>query len=370
MASNINAIITKVRRLTRSPSTAQISDADIIEYINTFILYDFPEHLRTFNFHTQFSFTCNPGQDVYPTDVIDPAFQLTYPLWNFDNKYLTVNPPVYIAGFQQMYAQSPEQFFGIYPQVRSIASISQFGNGVQTMFTGQINTQQTIIAPGQNVNATLLQNQVLFSSIDSNGNGLAMVDKPVINPITGQPTINGNLFPSPNVPTGNVLVIDPANTINYQTGVFTVTFQNALLAPTAPGPQVPINSQTVQVQLARPQALLFYDSAFTLRPVPDQPYTINFEVFKRPLPLDLATNLEPELEEYWELWAYGAARKVLQDRMDIETVALIDPEYREKMRLVLRRTIVQNKTQRVASIYTENVGGTNMSGWGWGGGTF
>jgi hypothetical protein len=366
MAFNINAMITKVRRLTRSPSQAQISDNDIVEYINTFVLYDFPEHLRTFNFHETFSWTCNPYQDVYPID------QTAYPLNrlnNFKNLYLTINPPVYIAGFQQMYCQSREQFFGIYPEVRSIASIGKFGDGVTTQFTGQINTQQTIIAPGQNINASLLQNKVLFSSVDSNGNGLAMFDRPIINPLNGNPTINGNLYPSGSLPV-TPIAIDPNNTINYKTGVYTVTFQDAALNPVAPGPQVPIDSQTVQVQLARPQALLFYDNAFTLRPVPDQPYTIQFEVYKRPLPLNEIGHTDPELEEYWQLWSYGGAMKLLQDRMDMDTVALIQPEYLKQMNLCLRRTIKQNSTQRVATIYTENVASSSIFGFGQGGDQF
>jgi hypothetical protein len=40
--STLGAIRTKVRRLTRSPNTAQITDNQIDEYVNTFILYDFP----------------------------------------------------------------------------------------------------------------------------------------------------------------------------------------------------------------------------------------------------------------------------------------------------------------------------------------
>lgn len=67
--STLAAIQTKVRRLTRTPSTAQLSVADLNEYINTFILYDFPEHLRLFDLRTTFTFTTQPFQDTYPTDV-------------------------------------------------------------------------------------------------------------------------------------------------------------------------------------------------------------------------------------------------------------------------------------------------------------
>jgi hypothetical protein len=35
----------KIRRLTRSPTEAQIGEFELDRYINTFILYDFPEQL-------------------------------------------------------------------------------------------------------------------------------------------------------------------------------------------------------------------------------------------------------------------------------------------------------------------------------------
>ena len=40
--ATLGAIRNKVRLLTHSPSTAQLADADIDQYVNTFILYDFP----------------------------------------------------------------------------------------------------------------------------------------------------------------------------------------------------------------------------------------------------------------------------------------------------------------------------------------
>jgi hypothetical protein len=63
--SNLQAIQTKVRRLTRSPSESQISNDQINDYINTFILYDFPEHLRLFSLRTLLTFYTQPGVDVY-----------------------------------------------------------------------------------------------------------------------------------------------------------------------------------------------------------------------------------------------------------------------------------------------------------------
>ncbi len=116
-------IQTKVRRLTRTPSEAQLSDDDLNNYINTFVVYDFPEHLRMFNLRTSFTFITNPYQDVYPTDTASFVGVTTNDLYNFQNLYLTVHPPFYVAGYQTFFTQSREQFFGIYPNVNNIQQV-------------------------------------------------------------------------------------------------------------------------------------------------------------------------------------------------------------------------------------------------------
>lgn len=366
--STLQAIQQKVRRLTKSPSPQQITDDDLNNYINTFLVYDFPEHLRTFNFRTEFNFWCNAFQDTYYTDEISYGGATQNPLYNFQNQYLTVHPPYYVAGYQAFSSQSREQFYGIYPLVNSIASIGVAGDGATTSFSGVINSQQAFVPAGMTQQVVLLQNNVLFSSVDANNAGLAMIDFPLTNPTTGFLQPFGNLYVPGTQPTtpifGTVANLDPNNNINYVTGAYTVTF------PTAPGVGVAINSQTIPQITALPQAVLFHNNTFVLRPVPDQPYQINFEVYVRPTAL-LATNQSPQLEEYWQLIALGASRKILQDRLDMDTVQLIEPEYRKQMNLVNRRTIVQYTNERAASIYTEQVGnqGSNY-GWGWPGSNF
>ncbi len=379
--SSLAAIRTKVRRLTRSPSEAQLTTAQLDEYINTFVIYDFPEHLRMFNLRTTFTFYTNPFQDVYFTDIAGyggAALASNNPLYDFQNRYLTVHTPVYIAGFQSFYSQSREQFFGIYPFVNSISSIGPAGDGVTTTFSGVINTQQSIVLPGQTQQQIgLLQRQVLFSSVDSNNNGLSLIDVPVLDSVTGNPTVFGNLYVPGTEPASPPLAVAPYplvpggapnanNYINYSTGAFIITF------PVAPGSGKTINSQTVPNALARPQALLFYDNKFTIRPVPDQAYRVNFEAFVRPTEL-LSSGQNPQLNEWWQYISYGAAKKVFEDKMDTESVQQIMPEFKTQESLVLRRTIVQNTNERTATIYTEQTGfgpGWGQGGWGYGSGTF
>ena len=362
--STLQAIETKVRRLTRSPSTAQLSQADLDEYINTFLLYDFPEHLRMFKQRSQFTFICNPYQDVYQTDELSYGTGTSNQLFNFQNKYITVHPPVYISGYQSLYSQSPEQFFGIYPKVRSISNIGQTGDGITVNFIGVVNASQAIISSSTNQQVCLVKGEVLFDSLDTNGNGISLVDKPLQDPVTGNPTVFGNLYDPSAVPIAPIYYpadLNATNTINYITGVFSITFGSA------PGAGATINSQTVPQIVSIPQSLLYYNNMFTLRPIPDQPYPINFEVYTRPIQLILQGDV-PELEEYWQYIAYGAARKIFQDRMDVESVNLIEPEYHKQQLLIQRRSIVQYTNERTASIYSEQTSNNQSSGWGWGGG--
>ena len=244
----------KVRRLTRSPSVSQITDQQVNDYINTFLLYDFPEHLRLQFFRTNLIFYTVPYVGTYTN--VDPAVGPTNPLANMKNKYISFHSPVYIAGYQGFFSQSREQFFGIYPKVESIAKIAQ-GDGATINYAG--------ILP----NKSILQNNVLFSSVDVNNNGLTVVDIPNFNAGVMQPV--GDLY-VPNNPL-------PVGIINYVTGAYNFTF------PSAPQVGVAINSQTLPYQPALPQAILFYQDSFILRPVPDQPYKVMIEAYIRPTEL-------------------------------------------------------------------------------------
>jgi hypothetical protein len=327
MASDLNAIRLKVRRLTRSPSGSQISDADIDEYVNTFVLYDFPEELRLFTLRQTFRFFTTPNVDVYTPANIDDI--------------ISVHEPVYIAGVEAFYSQNRSEFFRIYPFNNLIADTGLRGNGIATVFTGNVQGNP------------VLQQQVTITSIDSNNNAVTMVDNPLV-------SNDGVLYVPGTVPP---VVADPFNTINYLTGAFTVTFT----AP--PAVNQPIFAETVPYAAGRPDSVLFFDNEFTVRPVPDRAYKVQLEVYTRPTALLLASQ-SPELEQWWQYISYGAAKKVFEDRNDIDSVQLIMPEFKKQERLVLRRTIVIQTNERVSTIYTDQTAGAFGPGFFRGGGLF
>lgn len=321
MASNLTAIITKIRRLTRSPSPAMISDADITEYVNTFVLYDFPEELRLFSLRTKLTWYCEPYIAEYNTDSTAVVPQLL----NFDNNYITTHYPMYSAGNKMEFSQKPEEFFNLWPQTNNITQVGAGTNPPVTDFTGTLTS------------IPVLPNNVTFSSVTAANTGLELHDDG-----------NGNLIGDAGA---------GPNTINYVTGQFQISYN----AP--PGPGILVNAMTFFYQPSRPTSMLYYDDKFTLRPVPDQPYPIEMEVYIRPSAL-LQAGDEPKLEQWWQYIAYGAAVKLLQDRNDLDSVALIYPEYKRQEMLVQRRSWVQYANEQVGTIYTNQLSDRNQFGSG------
>lgn len=327
-SSTLTAIRTKIRRLTRTPSQNQMTDSVLDDYINTFIQYDIPENVRLFNNRTQMSFFTIPYVDQYPTNTVST----TDPLYNFKNKYIDVFEPIYVAGIKAFYTQSREQFYNIYPINRNIQNIGS-GDGIAVNFSGTLS------------DFPVAQRNVNFTSIGANNSSLALQDVPVFD-ANGNATSIGNLYAPFAVPATPPTVVTPTNTINYATGVYSITFSGA------PQSNASVNADTLPYTGSRPQSVLYWSNIFILRPIPTAVYEINVEVDIRPVEL-LQSNQSPALEQWWQYIAYGAAKKILEDRVDMETVSKIMPEFENQERLVLRTTLVQQTAERTATIYTE-----------------
>lgn len=313
--STLEKIRVKVRRLTRSPSNSQITDGQIDEYVNTFFLYDFPEQLRTNYLCKTFTFYTNAHQDIYESnDTAGDDFN------NFKNLYTSIHGPIYIAGYQAYFSQSRQEFFDHWPKTVSIKSV-RTGDGFIQPDTGILG-------------APLLKNNVLFSSIDAFEDDLKAYDDG-----------NGNLI-------GNVIA---GGTINYLTGAYAFTYTTGVKAGQS------VDSQTVQYQAARPTSILFSENKFTVRPIPDQAYKVEMGAYIRPTELLNTADL-PELAQWAQLISYGAAKKVFEDRMDMESVAAIMPEFKKQETLALRRTIMQLSNERVATIYDGQTTSTDKIG--------
>lgn len=324
--STLVAIREKVRKITRSPSSALLTDAQIDEYVNTVLQYDLPSQLRLFNLRTNLTFYTQPNVDVYQTNTV----VTTDPLYNFKNRYIAVHPPVFLAGIQGFYTQWRDEFYGYYPQTNTIADTQLRGDGTTGPFTG------TLFA------TPVLQNNVNFNVLNAAGTAMILVDTPTSN-------VLGTL----GIPNG------PATgTINYITGAFTLNFP----ANTQTG--APIMSETIPYQAGKPIAMLYYEDKFTIRPVPDKVYSIQIEADIRPTEL-LAANQSPQLEQWWQYIALFASKKVFEDKLDYESVQQMMPTFKEQEAMVLSRTLTQQVNEGTKTIY--NQGKTYGFGfWNWG----
>ena len=305
--STLDKIRIKIRRITRNPSSAQITDAQIDEYVNTFVLYDMPAYLKLESLEQVLTFFTSPHMDTYETNLVDA----TDPLYNFKNVYTNVIRPAYIAGYKVPLYNSQEEFYDVYPQTNNMVSIGT-GNGVNLDFYRTVTDDP------------ILPNKVTVSSISTAGNVLLALDDGDYG-FTGDATA--------------------LSTVAYDTGSVYVGFT------VAPAVGETVWLQTVSCAPGKPTSILFFDDKFVLRPVPDEVYRVEVTAYKRPTELLLDADV-PELSEWWQYIAVGSGIKILQDRLDNEGVSMLMPMFKEQETLIGRRKIIQNAGKRVATIYS------------------
>jgi len=328
--TSLQAIRSKVRRITRSPSEAQLSTTQLDDYINTAVLYELPYELRLFPLRKPFTFYTQPNVDTYSTNTTD----VNNALYDFKNKYVAVHPPVFFAGVEGLFTQQREVFYGYYPQTNWVQDTQNRGDGSPGPFTGTL------------TGFPVLQNNVIFTCLDTSGTGMTLVDYPVSNIIGALGKVNNT----------EDLSTFPYGQINYITGVYTVTFYNNTQT------QAPVYSETIYYQPAYPRAMLYFNDTFTIRPVPDKVYAIQIEVEARPTEL-LDVDQSPELNQWWQYIAMLASRMIFEDRMDAESIALLMPMLKHQENLVVRTSAAQYVNERSVTIYTQG----KIYGWGgWG----
>lgn len=327
--TTLTAIRDKVRRITGRPSATSITNAQIDEYINTFYLYDFPEHLRLQSLRVNWQFLT----------------QANIPVYDFPKElFLTVMPPVFIAGYQSYMTQSRENFFRINPELNLLKQSVATGNGTNGPYTFTLTPTPILRGFKQNPPGAFASPSILYPSIpvaginwnvvitslDGNSNSISLVDDGL-----GQLWDVGDVITAGAVPRGS---------INYLTGVVIATFNAVIPAG------IPINAQFVPYKASRPQSACFYQDQISLYPIPDQAYTVSLECYKYPTAL-LAAGDSPQLAEWWQALAYGAADKVFTDNADMDNATKYRPLLDEQLRLIQRRTLVQQTSERTATIY-------------------
>lgn len=315
-SSTLAAIRQKVRQITRSPSENTLSTSALDDTINTFIIHDFASMIRVFNLKTTITFYTTPNVERYDTTTA-PS---TDPLFNFVNKYRTVEGPIYIAGYRSQLVLDRTEFFNRWPHNFTDEQIGT-GDGATFAFSGTLNS------------SPVEQESVSFGTIDSNGEKIILVDAPQ-NPNTGDLIVPND----PSISYGS---------ITYKTGAYSLNF------PNNPANNAEIRAFYYRYTTGRPFLVLYYQSIFHVRPVPDKVYPITLNAYVRPTELE-SFDQEPELTEWWQFIAIGAAKKVFENRLDVESVQKIQPLLNEYEDKVLTATGVQNRTRRTATIFDQS----------------
>jgi|SRR5688572_6290177 len=359
--ATLNDIIVKVRRLTGSATTLQLTDAQIIDYINSFYLYDFPAEFRSLKLKDVYTFNTRQNVDVYPFDY---------------NHWSTVQMPCYCMNREIKLFTDPWSFYGVNYNWQQQENFDT-GDGSAGAYSGTLQSTPLIRSVNNNpmvttaVNPTTAFPAGVPPSFGTAGTfpSISRVQNILITANTASGTLNvtddGN----------GTLIGDVANalgTINYQTGaIANLTFSSAV--PSGNNIQCQYNP----VQPSIPLSIMFFQNQFTLRPVPDQGYNIKITSYRLPSQAllgstdsdDPVTTGVPELLEWWETIAFGAAKKVYEDRLDAQGVALMDKSLSEAYHRNETRTYAQLGSQRIGTLFTDQLTQNyGSNGWGFGSG--
>jgi hypothetical protein len=329
------------------PNYANASDPNSVglaDYINSFYNYDFPSEFRSLKLKDIYTFNTTMGVDTY-------AFN--------SEQYTTIEQPCYCAKREIALFTDPWSFYGVNFNWQNIENFST-GNGTTGPYTGYTQATPLLRSINNNPNAagspnvpgvsqgysgypsSRVQNLLITANV-SNGNTLNVTDDG-----------NGNLI-------GNCM---PGGSVNYGTG----QIQNLVFTQAVPG------GNNIQIQynpttLAIPLSILFFQNQFTLRPIPDYGYTVELVAYRQPtqalMSLMNGTGT-PELSEWWECLAVGAAKKIFEDRLDTDGIALMDKILNERYQMIYTRTYAQLSKQKINTIFAEQGNLNYGSGFGFG----
>lgn len=353
--ATLSDIVTKVRKLTGTANTLQLKDSEIIDYINSFYLYDFPAEFRSLQLKNTFTINTIQNVDTYPFDFVH---------------YETVEQPVYIDKRIVPLYNSPWPFYNLFFNWK-LREVFDTADGTAGPYAGTALDVPIIRSTNNNPMAdTQTSPTGTFSTGSYPGSftepNIARAQNILISANTASGTLNATDDGDGNI-IGDVLA---GGTIDYQTGVIAgLTF-----TATIPSGQ-DINISYNPANPSIPQAVLFWQNNITLRPVPDKGYTVEIVAYRRPSQILLGTenpdvpNMAgvPELLEWWETLAAGASKKIFEDRQDSDGIMLMDKMLTERYELNETRTYAQLGKQSVGTIFSSQLQGYGGGFAGFGG---
>ena len=235
-------IIVKIRRLTVSGNSNQITNSQIIDYINSFYLYDLPAYARILKLQDKYYFNTIKGIDTYAFD---------------SEGYTTIQQPVYCMKREIKLFQDPWSFWGVNYNWQFQQNFAT-GSGITGPYTGTVQSTPIIRSVNNDPTSTSypiskVQN-ILITANNTLGDTQNVTDVP-------NSATTGILI---DTSTGATL---PGSSINYNTGAITITFATAV--PSGEPIQIQYNPATMSI----PLSILFFH-LFVLRPLRKRKTTI------------------------------------------------------------------------------------------------
>ena len=91
--------------------------------------------------------------------------------------------------------------------------------------------------------------------------------------------------------------------------------------------------------------------------MPDAGYTIEMTCYRQPIQALIAADQtgNPELSEWWEILAVGAAKKIFEERLDSDGVIFIDKMLKERYDIIETRTYAQIGQESIQTIYSDQL---------------
>lgn len=336
--ATLGDIITKIRKLTSSGNSFQLTDAQIKDYINSFYLYDLPEQFRSLKLEDIYTFDTIAGVNVYAFDS-ELYYTVQQPCFCAKRQIALFSDPASFYSFNTSYAWQIQDFFAI-------------GDGSDGPYAGLTSAHPMVRSANNdptNLNYPAGRVQNILITVNTSTGTLNVTDTPV-----GNNSLIGNLI-------GDCT----AGTINYQTGQIT-GLRFTSIVPS--GNQIQIQYSPVQFTI--PVSIMYFQDQFTLMPPPDRGYTIELVAYRQPTQAmaDTAANQgSPELKEWWELVAVGAAKKIYEDRLDTDGIQMMDKMLKERYSINMTRTYAQiGSAQRVPTMFADQLGYGGQTGGGGG----
>lgn len=341
-------IIEKVRECAALGTGDQSTEQKIIKYINSYYVLDLPNDLRNLKLKDVYTFNTIQGVDTYPFD--------------FD-QWSTVESPAYCGKIQIPIFQDKASFYRYNFNSQQLQTFDQ-GDGTTGPYSG---TTQAYPIIRSVYNNPIVDTKTAPTGVFPAGYPPAFRDSNISraqNILISANTALSSLHVTDDG-AGNLIGDCTSGTIDYQTGAIA----NLVFTSAVPSDN-DINIQYTQAVLGKPYTILFFQNQFTLRPIPDQAYTIEMTAYREPSKALLGTssltvpNLNGRPEElcWWELIAFGVAKKFYQDRLDTDGVQIMDAFLQEKISEARTRTYGQLSTRSINTMFRNEAFNNNQVG--------